>query len=204
MYSSKKNKSFLLTLNKNEQAKRINILKHKYPADTIYRKKIREFVLQVASEYDLCGPIVDIGSGFRSNEPEVCNSYLYDFYTVDIDPKMKADFILDAMALPDEWADLFSTVVCTELLEHVPRPWQVIREIRKILKPRGRLILTVPFWVPIHEKRQLIDYWRFTSKGVLELLDGFIIILVVTSGSKTKPLGIYVLAQKASDFKIIL
>jgi SAM-dependent methyltransferase len=38
----------------------------------------------------------------------------------------------------------FGTVVCTEVLEHVPYPDQALREIRRVLRPGGVLIGSVP------------------------------------------------------------
>jgi ubiquinone/menaquinone biosynthesis C-methylase UbiE len=38
----------------------------------------------------------------------------------------------------------FATVVCTEVLEHVPYPATALKEIHRVLKPRGVLIGSVP------------------------------------------------------------
>lgn len=50
----------------------------------------------------------------------------------------------------------FSTVVCTEVLEHVPHPERALAEIRRVLKPGGVLIGSVP-------ARSLIWKLRFLS-----------------------------------------
>lgn len=44
----------------------------------------------------------------------------------------------------DTQGDTFDAVLCTEVLEHVPYPAETIKEISRILKPGGRLILTAP------------------------------------------------------------
>jgi SAM-dependent methyltransferase len=65
--------------------------------------------------------------------------------------------------LPFEVAS-FDTVVCTEVLEHVPEPAQVVREIARVLKPNGYVILTTPLYYPIHEEPY--DFFRFTPFGL--------------------------------------
>jgi SAM-dependent methyltransferase len=50
----------------------------------------------------------------------------------------------------------FGSVVCTEVLEHVPHPDQALREIRRVLRPGGTLIGSVP-------ARSMIWRLRFLS-----------------------------------------
>lgn len=40
--------------------------------------------------------------------------------------------------------DAFATVLCTEVLEHVPHPEVALKEIRRVLRPGGLLIGSVP------------------------------------------------------------
>lgn len=58
----------------------------------------------------------------------------------------------------------FDTILCTEVLEHTTHPFQVMREIERLLKPGGHLIISVPFIYPIHEPPH--DHWRFTIYGI--------------------------------------
>ncbi|TAK29854.1 MAG: class I SAM-dependent methyltransferase [Chloroflexota bacterium] len=58
----------------------------------------------------------------------------------------------------------FDTVLCTQVLEHVPEPHQLLGEVARVLKPGGILILTAPqTWGP-HEVPH--DFFRFTRFGL--------------------------------------
>ena len=80
---------------------------------------------------------------------------------VDISPEATAQAAavgLDARVIDDAsrlpFGDgAFDSVVCLEVLEHLFEPQHALREIRRVLKPGGTLILTVPN----------VAYWRHAS-----------------------------------------
>lgn len=49
--------------------------------------------------------------------------------------------------LPDNSLD---GILCSEVFEHLPDPMPAVYEFRRLLKPGGRLFLTVPFFQPTH------------------------------------------------------
>jgi SAM-dependent methyltransferase len=51
--------------------------------------------------------------------------------------------VADATRLPFK-PDLFATVICSEVLEHLPDDREALRQIAAVMKPGGRLILTFP------------------------------------------------------------
>jgi SAM-dependent methyltransferase len=55
----------------------------------------------------------------------------------------------------------FDTVVLSDVLEHVPDPAMLWREMARILEPGGKLLMNVPFFYWIHEKPH--DYYRYTE-----------------------------------------
>ncbi len=142
--------------------------------------------------------MLDLGAGYRSNRNEVLSvSPDIDVITVDNNAALVPDFVLDASDLKSFEDATIGCVVCTELLEHVPRPDLILNEVRRILKPGGFLILTVPFRVAIHEKPMQPDYWRFTPTGVRYLLhDRFSQVLVEYVGAESAPDVVFATAQK--------
>lgn len=58
----------------------------------------------------------------------------------------------------------FDTVLCTEVVEHVPTPELVFGESARVLKPGGHLVLTTPQTWGLHEAPH--DYYRYTEFGL--------------------------------------
>lgn len=56
----------------------------------------------------------------------------------------KLDIVSDITRIPEPDAG-FDAVLCTEVLEHVAQPEMALRELIRLLKPGGDLILTAPF-----------------------------------------------------------
>lgn len=63
----------------------------------------------------------------------------------------------------------FDAVFCSQVLEHVFTPAEFLSEIRRMLRPGGRLLLTVPFVWDEHEQPR--DCARYSSFGLRALLE---------------------------------
>ena len=72
----------------------------------------------------------------------------------------RPDVQADAEHVPFEGGS-FDTVICSELLEHVPDPSAVLRESHRVLRSGGILMICVPFLFPIHGDPH--DYGRYTG-----------------------------------------
>jgi SAM-dependent methyltransferase len=68
---------------------------------------------------------------------------------------------LDAIPVPDRTYDF---ILCTQVLEHVPDPPLVLKELNRILTETGRLFLTVPQGYGVHGEPY--NYFYFTKYGV--------------------------------------
>ena len=63
----------------------------------------------------------------------------------------------------------FDSVFHTELLEHVFDVMTLLSECRRVLRPGGEMLLTVPFQARFHYIPH--DYWRFTPSALRRMLE---------------------------------
>jgi SAM-dependent methyltransferase len=63
----------------------------------------------------------------------------------------KLDYICDITNIPVE-DQSFDVVLCTEVLEHVPRPIDALTELVRVLSPGGTLLVTVPLGSGVHQE----------------------------------------------------
>ncbi len=113
------------------------------------------------------GRLLDIGCG---NQPyrEIFAPVVRQYVGLDREfPGSCPDVVGDALRLPFP-AEAFDTVLLIQVLEHVPNPPDALSEIRRVLAPGGRLILTAPQYWRMHEEPH--DYYRFTRFGLAHLI----------------------------------
>jgi len=78
------------------------------------------------------------------------------------------DVFGDAQCLPMA-GESIDAVILFEVLEHVPDHRLALAEIARVLRPGGRLFMSVPFIYPIHDAPH--DYFRFTPFSLRQLLE---------------------------------
>ncbi len=123
----------------------------------IIRQEIRRFSTEKKT--------LDIGCG---NSPSA--DIFPNRVGIDIAPGEGVDVIGDAHELPFD-SGSFEQILCSEVLEHLAKPEQAVKEMARVLGDGGRLVLTVPFIYPIHEAPY--DYQRFTLYGLRRLFEHF-------------------------------
>ncbi len=91
------------------------------------------------------------------------------------DSGRRADVYGDASGLPFA-SGCADAVLCTEVIEHVDDPAAMLREMHRVLKRGGMLILSAPFTWHVHDEPH--DYWRFTEFGLRLLFErtGFAVV----------------------------
>jgi SAM-dependent methyltransferase len=130
----------------------------------------RDLKVELASAH---GDILDVGAGAQPYRPLLPPDARYR--AIDV-AAASEDFGYD---LPDteyfqgeRWPvpdGSMDVVLATETLEHVPEPAVFLAEARRVLRPGGRIVLTVPFAARWHYVPH--DYWRFTPSSLRNLLE---------------------------------
>ena len=91
------------------------------------------------------GRLLDVGCGEGN---ELCRRYLTSFPSyqaigVDICPWSEVDIIIEnSAALPFEDRS-FDTITCVAALNHIPERVAFLREVRRLLMPDGKFIMTM-------------------------------------------------------------
>jgi SAM-dependent methyltransferase len=128
------------------------------------------------------GLCLDAGSG-RSPWKPLLAARGIRVLSLDVEDRAgEVDIIADLQDMPDIEDGSITTVLCTQVLEHLPRPWDAIGEICRVLTPGGYLILSVPHLSVIHEAPH--DYYRYTRYGLRTLCErsGLEVVQIEESG----------------------
>lgn len=139
------------------------------------RKSVKEFTADCARQFDRSGAtLLDIAPQIYEGAREFFK--LSDIHTLDINPASGATYIADLCNDNSERipSGRFDFILCTEVLEHTLQPFDAVREINRMLKPGGKVFVTVPFNFRIHGP--LPDCWRFTEHGLRALFSNMDII----------------------------
>ena len=131
----------------------------------------RRELLSTMSELgrELGGRVLDVGCGDRPYESLIpAKEYIgLELDTPASRARGRADAYYDGRSFP--FADgSFDSVLCNQVLEHVFAPDEFVRELARVLRDDGRLLLTVPFVWDEHEQPR--DYGRYSSFGLAALL----------------------------------
>jgi SAM-dependent methyltransferase len=103
--------------------------------------------------------ILDVGCGGQPYR-KYCDHLEYkahDFAQLDAPSQIiegdygRLDYVSDVSQIP-EGDCVFDAILCTEVLEHVPDPIGAVKEMARLLKPGGKLILTAPLAAFLHQK----------------------------------------------------
>lgn len=118
--------------------------------------------------------VYDMGGGYHPlNETHVVGKKVK---VVDYISAPTVDVVDDLTCLDKIDDNSVDNIFCSDALEHVPRPWDAIRNFHRVLKDDGVIFLTAPFIWHMHGHemeennwRTRVDFWRFTPSAFLTL-----------------------------------
>ncbi len=115
----------------------------------------------------ISGKTLDLGAG-SGKYREIIREKARELVTFDMVPGQNIDVVGDALNTPFD-SETFDTIISTQVLEHIEKPWLMVKEIRRILKNNGTCVLTAPFLEPYHADPH--DYFRYTIEGIKSLFE---------------------------------
>lgn len=136
----------------------------------------------------LSGRLLDAGCGTRDISRFLGEHGIADITRYDLQPGSD-----DVVAGPLEslpFADAaFDAVLCNAVLEHVDDAERSARELARVVKPGGHVVVAVPFLQPYHPCPG--DFQRYTSDGLAQLgrRTGLEVVIVLPVHSFAQTLG---------------
>lgn len=128
--------------------------------------------------------VLDVGSMCvpESSEPRTYRDLMasgWAYTGCDIGAGPNVDIV---MRTPERLPDgPWDVILCGQVLEHTLRPWRMVKEMARVLRPGGLVFLTAPTAWPLHPFP--VDCWRFLPDGMrvllgdagLEVLEAYIV-----------------------------
>ncbi len=105
---------------------------------------------------------LDLGCGLRR---QVYFNCLY----LEIYPSVTADIIVPANCTYPIRDGTLDGVGCFAVLEHTRQPWKVVEEMRRMLKPGGKVWIGWPFLQPVHGYPS--HYFNATRQGLRTIFE---------------------------------
>lgn len=105
--------------------------------------------------------VLDVGCGDRPYRELFSNTIGFD---VPGNPHADLHGSLESIPVDDA---SFDVVLCLQVLEHVPDPAAAVRELRRVVRPGGRVLASTHGVYPFHPNPD--DLWRWTQQGLERL-----------------------------------
>lgn len=129
--------------------------------DTPWRAANERFLRRLTAELAADAPVIDFGAG----PGEFAALFARQRYlAVDIYPYPEVDVVCDLTAVNPFVPACAEVVLLANLLEHVPSAADFLKAVAPLVRPGGRILVTVPFLVKIHQAPH--DFARYTHYGL--------------------------------------
>jgi SAM-dependent methyltransferase len=135
-------------------------------------------------EHNPDGLYMDIGCGFRDI---VYSNCLY----LEVYPSVTADLIVDPTCTYPIRSNSLDGIGCFAVLEHTRKPWLVVQEMQRMLKPGGQAFIDWPFLQPVHGYPS--HFFNATREGLRSIFEdnGFDIGFIGTGDHETPDYTVY-------------
>jgi SAM-dependent methyltransferase len=132
------------------------------PSRTSVQYAVRKPLADWLRAQDAAGAsVLDVGCGDRPYDSLFPGAVGFD---VPGNPHADLHGSLERIPVTDA---SFDVVLCLQVLEHVPDPAAAIRELRRVVRPGGRVLLSTHGIYPFHPNPD--DLWRWTHQGLERL-----------------------------------
>jgi SAM-dependent methyltransferase len=132
------------------------------PPRTSVQYAVRKPLVEWLRAQDAAGlRVLDVGCGDRPYGELFPGAVGFD-----VPGNPHADLHGSIEAIPVE-ASGFDVVLCLQVLEHVADPAAAVRELRRVVAPGGRVLLSTHGIYPFHPNPD--DLWRWTHQGLERL-----------------------------------
>ena len=127
------------------------------------------FIQKYAEQLE--GPYMEVGSKDYGTTQDI-RSILpggETYIGVDMETGKGVDLVLDLTqdfdAIDRKLGGVrFGTIFCLSVMEHCADPFGMARNLTRLLKKNGKIVVSVPFAWKFHGYPS--DYWRFTHEGI--------------------------------------
>ena len=121
---------------------------------------------------------MDLGCGRRKEKFDNC---LY----LEVYPSVSADVVVEPNCLYPIRSGSLDGIGCFAVLEHCRKPWQVVAEITRMLKPGGKAFIDWPFLQPVHGFPS--HFFNTTREGLRSVFEdnGFEVEICTTGAHQT-------------------
>lgn len=134
-------------------------------------KELRRAIEIIVAQMSAPKRVLEVGSRTAINQEELANLRglfpVSKYLGVDMQKGPGVEMVANANELPLS-QNSFELVLCLETLEHADQPWKVVKEIERVSKNKGGIILSSQQNFPLHNHPH--DYFRYTPYGLASLI----------------------------------
>jgi len=131
---------------------------------TLWRRFNWAFIEKTARVLPEGADILDVGAGRGDFKTIFAN---HDYLGLDIYPYPEIDLAVDLIEECPFKEGTFDLVLLANVIEHVYDYRALVTRVASLVKPGGRILITVPFMLKLHQEP--VDYHRYTRYTLIQL-----------------------------------